>query len=241
MSELIERETPTNPLQLLQSALDTGVDPERLTQLMDLHDRWQEGQAKQAYYDAMRQAQLELPVVVRDAENKQTNSRYSRLETLSRAIDPVIHKHGFAVSFGTGESNLERHIRITASVMHSGGHRTEHFLDLPIDDEGLKGTKNKTGTHAAGSTFTYGRRYLKCLIFDVTIANEDNDGNRVPVLTEQQARLIQDLLDTREVDLEKFWKWTGVDRVTDLPFDKFSQAKEMLQSKPRKEQDDEDV
>lgn len=231
-------QTVANPMQLLQVALESNVDPERLGQLMDLQERWIEGQAKQAYFAGMRDVQEELPTVVRDAENKQTNSRYTRLETLARAVDPVIHKHGFSVSYGTADNPLERHVRVTATVMHKAGHSTEHFIDLPLDDEGLKGSKNKTGTHAVGSTMSYGRRYLKMLIFDVTMANEDDDGNRVPVVTEMQARLLQDLIDTHEVDMVRFWKWAGVERIADLPFDKFASAKEMLLSKPRKEQDD---
>lgn len=227
-----------NPMQLLQAALDKDLDADKLSQLMDLQERWLEGQAKQAYFAGMRDVQEALPTVVKDAENKQTNSRYTRLETLARAVDPVIHKHGFSVSYGTAESPLERHVRVTATVMHKAGHSTDHFIDLPLDDEGLKGSKNKTGTHAVGSTMSYGRRYLKMLIFDVTVAGEDDDGNRVPVVSESQARLLQDLIDTHEVDMVRFWKWAGVERIADLPFDKFASAKEMLLSKPRKEQDD---
>lgn len=227
-----------NPMQLLQVALESNVDPERLGQIMDLQERWLEGQARKSYFGAMRAVQESLPTVVRDAENSHTKSKYTRLETLSRAIDPVIHRNGFSITFGSAETTAADCIRVTADVMHEDGHATHHFVDLPLDSAGSKGNSNKTGVQATGSTLSYGRRYLKCLIFDVTIAGEDDDGNRVPVISENQARLLQDLIDTHEVDMVRFWKWAGIERIADLPFDKFASAKEMLLSKPRKEQDD---
>jgi hypothetical protein len=43
---------------------------------------------------------------------------------------------------------------------------------------GPKGNQNKTATHGFGSTMSYGRRYLICLIFNITLTNEDQDGNQ---------------------------------------------------------------
>ena len=52
----------------------------------------------------------------------------------------------------------------------------KHF-DLALDGVGLKGNPNKTAVQASGSTISYGRRYLKLMVFDVVLTNEDNDGN----------------------------------------------------------------
>ena len=53
----------------------------------------------------------------------------------------------------------------------------QHHIDLPLDNVGTKGTVNKTGVQATGSTNAYGRRYLVLMIFNVSTEDEDNDGN----------------------------------------------------------------
>lgn len=229
MSEL---QANVTPLTLLDAAIAKGIDADSLGKMLDLQQRWQADEARKQYFAAMQECQSQLPTVVKDAENKQTNSRYARLETLSRAIDPVIHEYGFAISYGSEDSPLERHIRIVATVMHRSGHQCAHRIDLPVDDEGLKGNRNKTGTHATGSTISYARRYLKLMAFDVAVAKEDDDGNRVPVIDGLQRQLLQRLMAEREINEGKFWEWAGVARLEDLPLDKFSSAKDMLLTKP---------
>ena len=61
--------------------------------------------------------------------------------------------------------------------MHEAGHTKRYHVDLPIDSTGIKGSVNKTGVHANGSTYSYARRYLTMMIFNVVLTNEDNDGN----------------------------------------------------------------
>jgi hypothetical protein len=48
--------------------------------------------------------------------------------------------------------------------------------DIFADTKGPRGTPNKTATQGFGSTMSYGRRYLKALMFDLVIAGEDDDG-----------------------------------------------------------------
>ena len=131
MSDLIER--PTDAMQLVARAIEADIDAEQLGKLLDLQRDHEADQARKAYFRAMRETQRELPVVVRDAQNSHTRSKYSRLETISRAIDPVIHANGFSISYGTEDSTIEDCIRIAANVMHDDGHSTHHHLDLPLD------------------------------------------------------------------------------------------------------------
>lgn len=61
--------------------------------------------------------------------------------------------------------------------MHEAGHTKRYYVDLPIDSTGIKGSVNKTGVHANGSTYSYARRYLTMMIFNVVLTNEDNGRN----------------------------------------------------------------
>lgn len=202
---------------------DKSIDLDRLDRLMALHERIVLQQREQAYNAALRAAQGEMPQVLRDGANSHTNSKYAKLETISAAMAPVLAKHGFGISFGTDASPLQGHYRITAEVTHTAGHKKLYHADIPIDAGGARGNANKSATHAFGSTLSYGRRYLKCLIFDVTTKGEDDDGNaaggvdRSPIredITGEQLRELRELLKRIDVNEPSF---CAAMRLRDLP------------------------
>jgi hypothetical protein len=164
-----------------RAARDPNVDIDKLERLFALHERSQDEARKSAYNSAMAIVQAKIKPVYRDAVNKQTGSPYATLEAISDAITPIYTAEGFSLSYDTADCPTAGYIRIVCDVMHSAGHteKDKHF-DLPLDDAGLKGNTNKTPIQASGSTISYGRRYLKCMIFDVTLTNEDNDGQQEP-------------------------------------------------------------
>lgn len=159
-----------------RAARDPGIDIDKLERLFALHRESQAQERKTAYNAAMARVQAKLKPVYRDAVNNQTSSPYARLETISDAINPIVTEEGFSLSFDTEDCPKGDHIRIVCDVMHSGGHSERKHFDLALDNVGLKGNANKTAIQASGSTISYGRRYLKLMVFDVTLTNEDNDG-----------------------------------------------------------------
>lgn len=157
-----------------RAARDPNTDIDKMERLFSLHERMLSRQAEVAFAEAMTAAQREMPQVKRDGKNDTTRSTYTNLDALAAAVDPVAHKHGFSLSYGTADSPLENHYRVTVRVRHVGGYFEDHFADVPSDTVGMKGNQNKTPTHGFGSTMSYGRRYLKLLVFD--IATTDDDG-----------------------------------------------------------------
>ena len=176
-------------------ASDPSCDVDKMERLLSMQERLVEREAEIAFNQAMQAAQQEMPVVIRDKTNDQTRSRYAQLETIDRAIRPVITRHGFSLSFGTDESPLDGHYRVTCVVSHIAGHTRHYHADLPADKTGIKGNVNKTDTHAFGSSMSYGRRYLKLLIFD--IATGDDDGNKADggVSPQEEAAPLIDMID----------------------------------------------
>lgn len=161
-----------------RAAANPDIDVEKMERLLAMQERILDRNAEVAFNEAMRAAQEEMPKVLRNKRNDQTNSNYADLEKVNDIIVPVYVKHGFSLSFGTADTQLPGHIRITCLVSHVAGHSRPYFCDMPLDIAGIKGNQNKTPTHAHGSTMSYGRRYLTLLIFNITLTNEDNDGNR---------------------------------------------------------------
>lgn len=217
-----------------RAAGDEKTNVEKFERMMALYERTTALQAEHAFNAAMHAVQSELPQVVRDADNQHTKSRYARLETISAAIGPVLAKHGFSISFGTAESPLDGHYRIVADVSH-GRHTRRYQADIPADLGGAKGASNKSATHAFGSTMTYGRRYLKCLIFDVVVKGEDDDGNGASrgsgeTITDQQAHRILDMLNEDGADIARFCRFMKVAGVAEIPAKRFDEAVKAIQA-----------
>ncbi len=197
---------PDNPLAILQDALARGTDPDKLGKLMDLAERYKSDRAAEQFATAMNECQRSMPCVVKDAVNGGTSSRYATLENVMTVIKPVYLQNGFSLVYGTADSPLAGHTRIVCDVSHVGGCTRRSYLDLPADAQ----NKAKSGIQAMGSTVSYGRRYLALMIFNVTVANQDVDGNRADALetiTETDVFKVEQLLDDKKVHLPKFLEW----------------------------------
>lgn len=222
--------------------LDTSIPIDRLREVMDLLERKEDRaredgdrQAKKAYFAAMSKCQAELPVVVKNKKNDHTRSNYADLAAIEEQAMPVIHKHGFAVSFQPDGYNDKGELRIRWEISHEGGHARDGIGEIPVDGAGSQGKVNKTGTQAFGSTATYGRRYLLCMLFNIS-TGDDRDGNRVPDeplerINEAQLKRLRDLLEQTESDVAKFCELGRFDALPDMLAKDFDAAIRLLEQK----------
>ncbi|WP_420415250.1 ERF family protein [Roseibium sp.] len=211
-------------LRMIQeAATNPDIDLDRMERLFEMRERIVAKEAETSFFASMKAAQAEMPQVVRDAKNDQTRSRYAKYETISRAIQPVIAKHGFALTFSEADSDKPNCIRVVCEVMHEFGHSKTYTADIPFDNVGMKGTANKTNTHAYGSTKQYGRRYLKCDIFDIAVTDQDHDGNQPTgtVSNEQIEALEKELTG---MDVHRFLQFMRVEQIRDIPANQFKRA-----------------
>lgn len=160
-----------------RAAANPSVDIDKMERLLAMHERMMARAAEEAWNDAMHACQSETRPIAADANNPQTKSKYAKFSTLDGALRPIYTKHGFSVSYDTGESHLQDHVRIFAYVS-KGAHTRRYQIDMPSDGKGAKGGDVMTKTHATGAANSYGRRYLLGDIFNVVIG-EDVDGNTV--------------------------------------------------------------
>jgi len=160
-----------------QVAMNPDVPVDKMERIMAMQERILDRQAQQDFTAAMVRVQKSIPAIVKHRKNEQTNSAYADLDDINRVIKPIYSAEGFSLSFGTDGEHLPGTVRIVCEVSHIGGYSKTFTYDAPIDDKGIKGTVNKTATHARGSANTYGQRYLVKMIFNLTLAGEDDDGN----------------------------------------------------------------
>jgi len=216
-------------------AMDPNLPLERLQTMMEMQERYEDRKAKLQFSEALTAAKIEMPQVLTNQYNSQTKSRYSDLAAIDRGISPVITKHGFTMSFYPEKSSMENHYGVGCTLSHNGGHDKEYHADIPADNAGIKGTVNKTGTHAFGSSMSYGRRYLKTMIFDVSTVDDDgNAAGRGLVVDEGQLKEIRSLIEDANADISLFCNYFGIESLVDLPASKFNDAVTSLNLKKAK-------
>lgn len=210
-------------------AANPDIPTEKLRELLDLQERILDREAEQAFAEAMARAQEKMPVVAKDAENEHTKSTYARLEAISKAITPIYTAEGLSLTCSEEASPKDNHIRVVGILRHKLGYKEQHHVDVAIDSVGSKGTVNKTATQAAGSTFTYGRRYLKCMIFDIA-TGDDNDGNGAGLqrLNEEQVEQLEQKVKDTGANRAAFLRWAKVDEPSQILAKNFERVMEQL-------------
>jgi len=115
-------------------------------------------------------------------------------------------------------------------LSHSAGHTRKYWVDLPLDQAGIKGTVNKTPMHATGSTFSYGRRYLVVMIFNISVIGEDDDGvaagskngKATKKITKAQVKILENAIGPADESLYKAVTVEyGASSLAEIPADKF--------------------
>lgn len=218
-----------SPLEIYQTlAANPGADLSQLKALLDLQREYRSDQARQAAAVAMNRVQAECQEVLKDSVNAHTGSRFAQLESIHRIIKPVYTKHGFGITFSEAECPKEGHMRIAADLIHAEGHTRRYTLDLPYDGKGSQGGNSAMNPlQGRGSTITYGRRYLESMIWNLTIAGEDIDGNSpLNAITAEQIVEITNTFKTARacnpvITWDGFLKWltvSSIDKCTQADF-----------------------
>lgn len=205
-----------------------NVDPRKMREVMDIQLNLMRMKAEREFAMALLSAESEIPEIRKDSKGH--NSNYAKYEHMSRVVDPIIRRHGFIPSFGMADSTLPNHYRIVCRLYHVGGHYRDYFIDLPPDDVGPRGEKNKTPTHAASSVTTYGRRILEGMIFNIKFIGMDDDGNqgRIGPVSPAQLKELNDLIIKVGGDIGTVCNVFELDRLEDLPATKFADAMRRL-------------
>lgn len=215
-------------------AMDPSIPIERLERMLAMKERMEDRaredeklRAQKAYFAAKAACQKELPIVIRKKRNTHTNSNYADLAAIEEQAMPIIHNYGFGVTFQPAGYNDKGELQIKWQITHAEGHSESDIAGIPVDGAGSQGKVNKTGTQAFGSTATYGRRYLLCMLFNIS-TGDDKDGNKVedtsgPISEEQRIEL-EKVLDECGADRAIFGEKWKVETLAEFPANKFDAA-----------------
>lgn len=189
---------------IIACASNKDVDADKVERLLGMYKSIKADNAKSAYFAALSDMQDELPAIQERGEikisDKKNNPKYALWEDINKAIKPIMRKHGFALSFRTGQA--EGKISVTGILSHRDGHSEETTMNLPVDTG-----PGRNAVQAVGSSTSYGKRYTAAALLNITSTGDDDDGQAAAAngfITEDQVTTITDLLDRTGGDPERF-------------------------------------
>lgn len=245
----MEDDLPLSPIQdrglllseISAAARDPQVDAAKISALLDIKERIERSRAEEAFWEALASAQDEMEPIRKDAINQENKSKWARIETVQKKLQPIYRKHGLRITWTTEQNPDPNMVPLVAVVSHRSGHRQIYRLAAEVDDKGPKGGGVKTKVQGTGSTESYLQRKLYGMIFDVIFVNDDDDGDlgrKTRPITQDQADNLETLLnDAGMTDAAKrvqFCKWAGVAKLSEIPAHLYDKAVQLLQAKAAK-------
>lgn len=235
MNEVVKKEDQSFMSIIERVATDPDADVHKLEKLLDMQERVMDKQAEIEFNQDMAKLREELPVIIKNKKNSQTNSTYADLDNIKKHVDPLLTKYGFYDRY-EDEYPSEGVVKTTCEIVHKTGHSKRNSVQFVLDDKGIKGSANKTAVHAAASSMTYGQRLALCRALGIRIS-QDDDGNsaRKTLPTERAAELdtrINKLKDAKEYK-PKFLGYMKVERVDLIAEKDYLKAITAIEAKER--------
>ena len=156
-----------NPLQMVQTALEKGLDAESIRQFMDLAREHQADQARHAYTEAMSRFRADCPPIPKT--KKGHNGKYAPLDKAIETIKGIMAECGLSHSWRTDQK--DGMIFVTCVVTHVDGHSEQTTLSSPPDDGGKMNSIQRIG-----SAVSYLQRYSFFSILGLASGDQDDDG-----------------------------------------------------------------
>lgn len=235
MTDKLQIHEPTNLLQVINNLVQQPgkVDVEALHRLLDFQERLEKRNAEQQFSDSLTRLQAKLPQIdkhgqIRDNSGA-TRNKYAKYEDIDVVIRPMLAEEGFAVTF-TEEEKTEKGIRYSSTLSHRAGHSVTKYITLGVDTSG-----SKNSIQAAGSSFSYARRYLLKAHLNLVEKGEDIDGNNdASLVSPEQVKEINTLIMDTKADRAKFLKLiAGVDEIEQIPARDYKRVINALEEKRR--------
>ena len=186
-----------NPADLLQLAVTTGADVDKLEKLMDLKLKWEANEARKAYFDAMARFKLIPLEIIKDRKvdfkhregSGSTSYTHASLANVTETISKALAECGLSASWRTAQP--EGQIEVTCRLAHREGHYEEISLKAPADTSG-----KKNPIQAIGSAVAYLERYTLLAISGMATKDMDDDGlaSGNGYITEKQAEEIRGIV-----------------------------------------------
>jgi len=227
----------SSPAELIQSAISSGTDLDKLEKLLELQERWEAKEARKAYNKALSLFKTDPPKIIKDKKVGYSTSKgkvgysYASLAHIVEKITPALSKFGLSANWITTQK--ESSITVTCRLTHEDGHSETVSITAPEDSSG-----SKSVIQSVGSTISYLSRYSLLCITGLAADDMDTDGI-VPEenIDSNKIKILKDLISEIKVNKEKFLKYMNTEKIEDIKACDFAKGKLALEQKRRKKDD----
>ena len=216
----VQNPTAPTPLDMLNRAMDKGVDAEQLDKFITLHERWESNEARKAFHVALSEFKKTDLTILKDKVNTQYGSQYTSIGNFVNAVNRAMAPFGLNASWDFDQGD---NIAVTCILSHELGHTRSVTMHGPPDESG---SKNKL--QQIKSTVTY----LEVSTFQAVTgvvaedASLDDDGNAAdktkPVINAKQVKQLTKLLKDLGRDMAGFLEWAKVEKIEQISVENFN-------------------
>lgn len=211
-----------------RAATNPDVDVDKMSRLLDMHERITSKRAEVEFNAALSRVQSTVPPIKK--ASKAHNSTYAKLEDIEKVVRPIYSAEGFSIGY-TSKDNGNTKLFI-ATLRHKDGHSEHYEYEIPADNSG-----SKNAIQAMGSSTSYARRNLLCMMFNIVTTDEDDDGNSggSQLLDAGQVATLESMIKTSGASRGAYLDYMGVSDLSALPQSRFKEALNALKKKAEKQ------
>ena len=222
-------------LAVLHKAVESGVDADSLSKILDMQERILDRAAAQEFADALAEFQNDCPLMQRTStariaskQGQGYSYKFAALDEIAKTIQPVLHAHGLSYSWDSEMNGAQ--MVVTCIVKHRNGHREQSKFTCPTESSSGMSPQQKNA-----SALTFAKRQSLTAALGLTMTDPDTDGATDPTakVNADQVVKLEDALEGLEMDRSRFFKAMGVDsdKLSDIPANVFPSAMSLIRQK----------
>lgn len=216
---------------MLQKVVESGITTENVAamdKLVGLYERMEVRKAEQSFTTAFVALQADLPTIVAKTVI-QNRGKYEKFEDVMHVVQPLLHKHGFTVSFSMDFN--ENRIIETCTLKHVGGHSQSNSFAVRV-------SKADSDTQSDVKAATTAKRNALCNALNIVIRQDVLTEEHDPrieggTITSEQAFELERRVAETNSDKAKFLRLAGTDSFATIKTGKYDILDQMLRTKER--------
>lgn len=143
---------------LVAAMMAKDPTPETCEKMLALQERWEAGEARKAYTEALNNLKRDLPSYLPRDKDVKFSGKYmyshTTLGAMMEAVMPHLIAHGFVITWDSPTPTKPGLVAVTAILTHRGGHSEKTTLEAPPDTGA-----GKSPVQGVASTATMLQRY----------------------------------------------------------------------------------
>jgi hypothetical protein len=194
------------------------VNPDQLSRLIDLQEKWELNVAAGEFARALAAFQKDMPPVVKGRDGHKGVYKFASYEDVMLVAGPVLARHG--ISLGFSQTVTDKDIVMTVRV-RVGKHFEDKTVAFPLPSlkDMAAGMRMISEPQAFGIVLSYAKRYCVVAALNLVVVGEDADGAFRLEAAEVDAvwHLVHECGRAgAPIDLDKFLQWAGAGTVAGI-------------------------